>query len=207
MLVFGRTTRIYDGDPIVGSHARPVARVSPVAAVVVGVALVLGAIAAVIVGRYVAADPFEYDIKQLRSEGADAREARATGWRSPTRTFGRGISGRTVIAADRLEQVPLIVAALKAVDTGSPAGAADDRRDRVDPRRSSARSASRSSRCSRRSARMLDDDALDSARPTRSARSSLELRPPDDLQRGHAARPARRAARASSPRRTAASAT
>ena len=74
--------------------------------VVCGVALVGAVIATAMVARYVIDDPFEYDITQLRSEGADAITAR--GWMSLSdRTFGRGYSGRTYIAADRLDQVPL----------------------------------------------------------------------------------------------------
>ena len=74
---------------------------------------------AVVVARYVAADPFEYDMKQLRSEGADAVESRH--WMKVSDdNFGRGYAGRTFIAADRPEQVPQIVAALRARDAGKP---------------------------------------------------------------------------------------
>ncbi|HEX3762419.1 MAG TPA: MMPL family transporter [Kofleriaceae bacterium] len=83
--------------------------------VVCGVALIGAVLATAMVARYVIDDPFEYDITQLRSEGADAITAR--GWMSLSdRTFGRGYSGRTYIAADRLDQVPLIVKALRARD-------------------------------------------------------------------------------------------
>ena len=115
---WGRQTRIFDGDPIVG---RTLVRLlgferSPV---VVAVALVLAIASSVIVVRYIAADPFEYDIKQLRSEGKDAEVARS--WMNLSdRNFGRGITGRTVIAADRLDQVPLIVEALRAINAGLP---------------------------------------------------------------------------------------
>ena len=69
--------------------------------------------------RYVAADPFEYDIKQLRSEGHDAVVSRH--WMQVSDdNFGRGYSGRTFIAADRPDQVPQIVAALRARDVGVP---------------------------------------------------------------------------------------
>jgi len=67
---------------------------------------------AVIVVRFLAADPFEYDLGNLGSAGADALEERH--WMETTdRAFGRGVAGRTVIAADRIDQVPLIVAALR----------------------------------------------------------------------------------------------
>ncbi|HTJ44095.1 MAG TPA: MMPL family transporter [Kofleriaceae bacterium] len=66
----------------------------------------------VIVVRFLAADPFEYDLGNLGSAGADALEERH--WMETTdRAFGRGVAGRTVIAADRIDQVPLIVAALR----------------------------------------------------------------------------------------------
>jgi predicted RND superfamily exporter protein len=83
--------------------------------VVCGVALVGAVLATGMVARYVINDPFEYDITQLRSEGDDAVTARA--WMALSdRTFGRGYSGRTYIAADRLDQIPLIVRALRAPD-------------------------------------------------------------------------------------------
>jgi len=115
---WGRQTRLFEGDPIVG---RTLVKLlgferSPV---VVAVALVLAIASSVIVVRYIAADPFEYDIKQLRSEGKDAVVARS--WMELSdRNFGRGITGRTVIAADRLDQVPLIVEALRKINAGLP---------------------------------------------------------------------------------------
>ncbi|MDB4961332.1 MAG: putative rane protein [Myxococcales bacterium] len=118
LLRWGRNTRIYHGDPIVG---RTLVRVLGFrrSGVVVVVALITAIIASVIVGRYIAADPFEYDIKQLRSEGNDAVVARS--WmQTSDKTFGRGISGRTVIAADRLEQVPLITEALRDINKDLP---------------------------------------------------------------------------------------
>lgn len=118
LVKFGRSTRIYDGDSALGVL---IARVFGFrrARLVVALALVVGISSTVVVVRYIAADPFEYDIKQLRSEGADADRARA--WmRVSDENFGRGISGRTVIAADRAEQVPQIVEALRALNAGVP---------------------------------------------------------------------------------------
>jgi predicted RND superfamily exporter protein len=87
--------------------------------VVCGVALVGAVLATVVVARYVINDPFEYDITQLRSEGDDAVTARS--WMALSdRTFGRGYSGRTYIAADRLDQIPLIVRALRGPDANLP---------------------------------------------------------------------------------------
>ena len=115
---WGRSTRVFHGDPVVGSALVKVLgfrRSSLVVAVSVGLAIA----STVIVVRYVSADPFEYDIKQLRSEGKDAVVARS--WMAVSdRSFGRGITGRTVIAADRLDQVPLIVDALRKVNSDLP---------------------------------------------------------------------------------------
>jgi len=116
MLQFGRHTRIYHGDPLVGSTLVRLLGFRNSKAVV-AVAAVIGVLAIAVVTRYVVADPFEYDIKKLRSEGHDAQVARH--WMSVSdQNFGRGYAGRTVIAADRLEQVPLIVEALHDLDKG-----------------------------------------------------------------------------------------
>lgn len=118
VLRFVRHPKRPPGDPVIG---RALARVlgfqrpGLVCAIAGGLTLA----AAIVTYRYIAADPFEYDIKNLRSEGADAIESRA--WlRKSDETFGRGISGQTYIAADRLDQVPMIVEALHRVDDGLP---------------------------------------------------------------------------------------
>lgn len=119
LLRFGRNTRIFNGDPVLGGALVRLLGFRR-SSVVVAVAVALGIASTVIVVRYIAADPFEYDMKRLRSEGKDAERARA--WmRVSDENFGRGISGRTVIAADRQEQVPLIVEALRRVNDGVPA--------------------------------------------------------------------------------------
>ncbi len=118
MLRWGRTTRIHTGDPLVGTTlVRLIGfRRSGVVCVVASVAAV---VAGIIVFRYVAADPFEYNIKNLRSEGSIAVESRR--WlQLSDQTFGRGISSRTYIAADKKEQVPKIVAALRNHEQGVP---------------------------------------------------------------------------------------
>jgi predicted RND superfamily exporter protein len=118
VLRFARTTRIFQGDPLVGNVLVRVLgfrRSGVVVAVAIGATLA----SSVLVARYIAADPFEYDMKKLRSKGADAVEARD--WMHVSdKNFGRGIAGRTVIAADRLDQVPQIVDALHAIDAGKP---------------------------------------------------------------------------------------
>jgi predicted RND superfamily exporter protein len=177
MLKFGRNTRMYQGDPFVGSmlvrlfgfrNSKHVVIVSAVAAV----------IASVIVVRYVAADPFEYDIKQLRSEGDDAVTARR--WMGVSdANFGRGISGRTYIAADELEQVPRIVKALREHDAKLPLerqtfGSINSILDVVpedQPKKLEVLAAIRE---------LLDDDALE-ALDDAERKEILALRPPDAL--------------------------
>ncbi|HMG24304.1 MAG TPA: MMPL family transporter [Kofleriaceae bacterium] len=119
ILRWGTARRDVARDPMIGSVlVRIVGFRRP--RVVCGVALIGAVLATGVVARYVINDPFEYDITQLRSEGADAVTARS--WMALSdRTFGRGYSGRTYIAADRLDQIPLIVRALRARDTDVPA--------------------------------------------------------------------------------------
>ena len=146
--------------------------------VVCGVALVGAVLATAVVARFVVEDPFEYDITQLRSEGDDAVTARA--WMSLSdRTFGRGYSGRTYIAADRLDQIPLIVRALRARDADVPpehqtVGSVASILDVVpddQPRKLAILDHIRT---------LLDDEALD-ALPEHERAELAELRPPDDL--------------------------
>jgi hypothetical protein len=119
MLRWGTAPRATARDPLIGSVlVRMLGFRRP--RVVCGVALIGAVVATAVVARYVINDPFEYDITQLRSEGADAVTARA--WMSLSdRTFGRGYSGRTYIAADRIDQIPQIVGALRARDADVPA--------------------------------------------------------------------------------------
>jgi predicted RND superfamily exporter protein len=176
MLRWGRAPRPPANDPVVGSLlVRVLGFRRP--RVVCGIALAGALIATVIVARYIIHDPFEYDIKQLRSEGVDAVTARA--WMGLSdRTFGRGYSGRTYIAADRIDQIPLIVGVLRARDANLPAaqqtfGSVTSILDFVpedQPRKLVALSHIR---------QLLDDDAL--AVLGDGERAELaELRPPDD---------------------------
>ena len=119
VLRWARSTRIHAGDPIVGSTLVRLLgfRRSDLVCIV---AVVLAMASSVVVYRYIAADPFEYNIRNLRSEGSIAVESRS--WMELSdRTFGRGISSRTYIAADNAEQVPKIVAALRDHEKGIPA--------------------------------------------------------------------------------------
>ena len=118
LLRWGRSTRVYHGDPVLGRtlvRLLGFRRSDLVCAVGIAVALV----STVVVVHWLSRDPFEYDITQLRSEGDEAVTAR--NWMSLSdRHFGRGITARTYIAADRLDQVPRIVDALRARDAGLP---------------------------------------------------------------------------------------
>jgi predicted RND superfamily exporter protein len=178
VLRFGRETRIYDGNPLIGrtlawmfGWRRPVVAVVAAAAVTV----VCGAVA----WKYIADDPLEYDIRNLRSEGDLAVESRR--WmKTSDEHFGRGISGRTFVAADRLDQVPLIVDALRSIDKdkaeaqrtiGSVASYLDvmplDQEQRI-----AVLAEIRT---------LLDDPALDALDDAERA-ELRELRPPDDLK-------------------------
>ena len=118
MIVFGRHTRIAESGPLIGRVLARLLGFRHARRVTAG-ALVVVAAAGGIVARYVSSDPFEYDIKQLRSEGPDAIVARK--WMALSdATFGRGYAGRTIIAADSRAQVPKIVDALEQVDVGKP---------------------------------------------------------------------------------------
>ncbi|HEU0030112.1 MAG TPA: MMPL family transporter [Kofleriaceae bacterium] len=80
---------------------------------------IVGAVALAIAARYIASDPFEYNLQKLRSTGPEAAEARR--WiRISDATFGKSISGRIIFAADRRDQVPYIVEALRAIDANLP---------------------------------------------------------------------------------------
>ena len=100
ILRFSRTPRVRDRDHLLGSVLVFLFgfRRSKLVVAVVGVIAIA---ASVLVVRYVIADPFEYDIRALRSEGDAARDDRY--WMKVSDdAFGRGFAGRTFIAADRL---------------------------------------------------------------------------------------------------------
>jgi predicted RND superfamily exporter protein len=107
------------GEPLLGgflSRALGFRR----AALVCGIASAIAVGCVAITWQYVASDPFEYNIKNLRSDGAEALLSER--WmKVSNKTFGAGISGQTYIAADRLDQVPLIVKALRDIDAKAPA--------------------------------------------------------------------------------------
>jgi uncharacterized protein len=86
----------------------------PAVALAITLAVVLGS--SVVAWRFVANDPYEYDLTQLRSDAPDARTARE--WmRISNEAVGRGLAGmggQTYVALDRPEQVPAVVDALRA---------------------------------------------------------------------------------------------
>jgi uncharacterized protein len=183
MLAFGRNTRIHTGDPFVGSTLVKLIGFRRSRTVVMA-SLAIAAVATVVVVRYVAADPFEYDIKQLRSEGSAAVDSRYWMHVSDT-TFGRGYAGRTFIAAERADQVPRIVAALQARDAGKPEsqrtiGSIVSILDVVPPDQDRKLALLAQIRT------LLDDPALDALDDKQRAELA-ELRPPADL---HAITPA-----------------
>jgi uncharacterized membrane protein YdfJ with MMPL/SSD domain len=177
MLRWGTASHPAERHPLIGSMlVRVLGFRRP--RVVCAVALVGAVAATAVVSTYVINDPFEYDITQLRSEGPDAVTARA--WMGLSdRTFGRGYSGRTYIAADRIDQVPLIVRALRAKDDNVPAeqqtvGSVTSILDFVpddQPKKLAILSHIRE---------LLGDPALDALTPDERAELT-ELRPPADL--------------------------
>jgi predicted RND superfamily exporter protein len=166
--------RVRQTDPLLGSAlVRLVGFRNPRAAV--AVVAVLAVAAAAVVVHYIAADPFEYDGKQLRAESDAAVEARR--WLSVSdREFGRQYTGRTFIAADDIAQVPRIVDALRARDRASP-GAIGDIRSILDvvPANQPAKLAVLAD-----IRKLLDGPAVD-ALDDRERAELVDVRPPDDL--------------------------
>ncbi|MCE9577206.1 MAG: MMPL family transporter [Deltaproteobacteria bacterium] len=170
--------RMPRGEPLIGRVlARLLGFRRPAVVAAVTAALAIGA--GVITYQYVAADPFEYDIKKLRSEGADAVSSRD--WMAVSdKLFGSGISGQTYIAADRPAQVPLIIAALRKVDEHAAPGQETfgtihsilELVPEHQPEKLALLAKIRA---------LLDDPALEELEPDERARLA-DLRPPDDLK-------------------------
>ena len=118
VLRFAPRTKVTTGDPWLGGWIARILgfrRAGVVVALTAAIAVATGAIA----WRFIADDPYEYDTKELRSSGDDADEVRR--WLAiADREFGRGIAGQTFIGADRPEQVPQIVDALRRIDDHVP---------------------------------------------------------------------------------------
>jgi predicted RND superfamily exporter protein len=178
VLLFGRDRQGQDSNLRIGAA---LARLFGVArpSVTCTVAALLTLAAGVVVWRYAASDPYEYNMKNLRSESAEAVQSRH--WmQTSDDNFGRGISGKTFIAADQLEQVPKIVSALRAIDANTPEanrtiGTINSILDVVpadQPQRLAVLADIR---------KLLDSDALQ-ALDEKDRKEALALRPPDDLQ-------------------------
>lgn len=143
---------------------------------VIAAAVLLSGAAGWVTYRYIAADPFEYDIKNLRSAGADAALARSWMEKSDA-AFGRGITGQTYIATDSLDEVRAVVAALERVDRpGQPRTIGKIRSVlEVLPERQPEKLAVLAEIRT-----LLDDDALEALSDEDRAELAA-LRPPDDL--------------------------
>jgi uncharacterized protein len=170
--------RVVSSDPILG---RWIARLFGFrrAGVVCAVTAVVAVAAGAIAYRFIAGDPFEYDITKLRSTGPEAVEVRR--WLAISdETFGRGIAGQTFVAADRFDQVPGIVAALARIDDGVPPerrtiGTISSILDVIPDDQPAKLAVLADLR------ELLDDDAVDALTDDERAEIA-ELRPPDDLQ-------------------------
>jgi uncharacterized protein len=120
VLRFARATRGREA-PIFGRVAQRLFGIrSPVVACVLGASLAIAA--GIVTARYIAHDPFEYDMTKLRSDDPAALATRH--WMGyVNQTFGRGLAGMarsTYIAVDQPDQVPEVVAALRAAHTREP---------------------------------------------------------------------------------------
>jgi hypothetical protein len=114
ILRFARSSQA-KGSPLFGGFVVRVFGFRRLAlACAIGGVVVLAATA--ISARYIAHDPFEYDMAKLRSDAPEALEARR--WMQLVNdTFGHGLagmSGTSYIAVDEPSQMPQVVAALRA---------------------------------------------------------------------------------------------
>lgn len=91
-------------------------------ALVCAVAGLVTVLACVVSWRYLADDPYEYDLTQLRSQAPDAQQARR--WLAVAdEQFGRGLAGlagQTYVAVDSPEQLPAVVAEVQAIAARDP---------------------------------------------------------------------------------------
>jgi predicted RND superfamily exporter protein len=175
VLRFAHAIRARDRDSI---FARAVGllelRRPAVACAIIGL-LVVGA--AVITWRYIAADPFEYDLTRVRSVAPDAVAARA--WmKVADRELGRGLWTRTYVLVDRADQVAEVVAAISRIqqtpDGKASIGASVSLLDVLPPEQPHKLEILASIR------RLVDDPGLDEL--SDKDRAELrELRPPDVL--------------------------
>jgi len=147
----------------------------PIVACAFGAALALASIAITV--RYIAHDPFEYDMTKLRSDAPDALATRH--WMKYVNdTFGRGLAGMarsTYIAVDDRAQVPAVVAALEAAHARDPmVGTVQSIADAVPPDQAAKLAVLAKIRGEL-------DDALDDL-PEADRAELAKLRPADDLR-------------------------
>jgi predicted RND superfamily exporter protein len=146
----------------------------PVVACAFGAVVALASIAITV--RYVAHDPFEYDMTKLRSDAPDALATRH--WMQYVNdTFGRGLAGMarsTFIAVDDRADVPAVVAALEAAHARDPmVGTVQSIADAVPPDQAQKLAVLAKIRAEL-------DDALDDL-PDHDRAELANLRPADDL--------------------------
>lgn len=129
---FGATARLAPASSVVGVMlARVFGFRRP--GVVLAIAAALGLASTAIVVRYVAADPLEYDLRELRADGARASEGRR--WLALSdRAFGPGLTNQVILAVDDPGQVPGVVAALRQLerDVAEPARLIGETRSMLD---------------------------------------------------------------------------
>lgn len=157
--------------------ARIFGSLSPVATYGLAVLLAAGSLA--VAYQYVVNDPFEYDVKKLRSSHEDPSKRYKD---LSDEIFGKAAAGSsTFIATDSVEQVPLVIDALEAIDRERTESSEVFGRiisvEDVIPRQQD-----RKIELLRDIREMLDGEALDAVDDDR--RQLLEeLRPPDRLER------------------------
>jgi predicted RND superfamily exporter protein len=123
----------------------------------------------VIAFRFVASDPYEYDMRELGSV-TDASEQERHWMAVSDRAIGRGIAGRTVLAADRPDQVGSIVERLQRPELRAVVGSVLSIQSFVPPHQSEKRA-------------LLGEirEMIDDADEELSADDRAQFRPPDAI--------------------------
>ncbi len=120
LLRFARNAPAVRRDVFGGAVVRVFGFRRPGVALAIAGAITLASV--IVTARFVADDPYEYDLTQLRSEAPAALQSRAWLHLSDV-TFGQGLAGlagQTFIAVDRPEQVPEVVDELKSLAAREP---------------------------------------------------------------------------------------
>jgi predicted RND superfamily exporter protein len=175
VLRFGGAVRTRERDSVFARATSLLELRSPLVVCAAGAAVVVAASA--VTWRYVAHDPFEYDLAHIRSVAPDAIAARD--WmKVADREFGRGLWTRTYVLVDDASQASGVVAALAASretpDGKASLGAPLSMVDVVPPDQPKKLGVLAEIR------HLLDDPGLDQL--DEAERAELrELRPPDSL--------------------------